>query len=95
MKEGFDSPRDRHEVLRIHALSYHKKKYYTYVGYTSNLNKRINDHNTSRGAKYTKGRYWKIIYKKKYNSKSLAMRSEYILKKNKKKRYEIKDKYIN
>ena len=76
-------------------LSYHKKKYYTYVGYTSNLNKRINDHNTSRGAKYTKGRYWKIIYKKKYNSKSLAMRSEYILKKNKKKRYEIKDKYIN
>ena len=76
-------------------LSYHKKKYYTYVGYTSNLKKRIKDHNNSEGAKYTKGRSWKIIYKKIYNSKSKAMKSEYMLKKNRKKRYEIKNKYIN
>jgi len=34
-----------------------------------------------------------IIYKKSYNTKSEAMKNEYLLKKNKKKRFEIKQKY--
>ena len=40
----------------------------TYVGYTSNLNKRLILHNSSKGAKFTRGRLWKLIYKKKHNS---------------------------
>ena len=41
-----------------------KKKTISYVGYTNNLKKRINLHNSSKGAKFTKGRKWKLIYYK-------------------------------
>ena len=67
----------------------------SYVGYTKNLKNRLKLHNSSKGAKFTKGKKWKIIYAKRYNSKSAAMRNEYLLKKNIKKRNEIKSKHIN
>ena len=38
----------------------------SYVGYTNNLKKRIMLHNTGRGAKFTKGRKWKLIYREKF-----------------------------
>ena len=66
----------------------------TYVGYTSNIKNRVRLHNTSKGAKFTKGRQWKLIYKKAYNTKSSAMRNEYLLKKNIKKRSIIKKKFL-
>tara|TARA_A100001015_G_scaffold313183_1_gene419868 strand:+ start:2392 stop:2655 length:264 start_codon:yes stop_codon:yes gene_type:complete len=66
-------------------------KYISYVGYTKNLQKRLSLHNVSKGAKFTKGKKWKIIYSKKYKSKSLAMKNEYKLKKDYKKRNEIKE----
>ena len=69
-------------------------KYLTYVGYTKDLKKRLTLHNTSKGAKFTKGKKWKIIYSKKFNTKSKAMREEYLLKKNFKKRNLIKFKFI-
>ena len=65
----------------------------TYVGYTSNLKKRINLHNTGKGAKFTRGRKWKLIYKEKCNSKGEAISREYYIKNNKKIRNEIKNKY--
>ena len=42
------------------------KKHISYVGYTNNLSNRLKKHNSSSGAKFTKGRKWKIIYSKKY-----------------------------
>ena len=75
-------------------ISHHKNKIYSYVGYTKNVKKRLADHNNSKGAKYTKGRIWDIIYKKKYLSKSRAMKEEYLLKKNIKLRTNIKKKYL-
>ena len=56
-------------------------KYRSYVGYTNNINKRILLHNSSKGAKFTRGNKWKLIYFKKYYDKSTAMREEYKLKK--------------
>ena len=70
-------------------------RYITYVGYTNNLKKRLKLHNTCKGAKFTRGRKWTLIYKKCYKTKSLALKQEYILKKNYKKRSEIKEKYLN
>tara|TARA_B100001996_G_scaffold123663_1_gene93601 strand:+ start:1506 stop:1754 length:249 start_codon:yes stop_codon:yes gene_type:complete len=58
----------------------------TYVGYTNNLILRLKKHNAGTAAKSTRGYEWKIIYKKKFHDKSLAMSYEYKLKKNKKKR---------
>ena len=76
-------------------LSKYKQRFYTYVGYTKDLHKRLNLHNQSKGAKYTKGKKWIIIYKKLYKSKSLAMKFEYNLKKSRKKRNKIKLDYLN
>ena len=69
-------------------------KYLTYVGYTKNLKKRLSLHNSSKGAKFTKGKKWKIIYSKRFSSKSIAMKEEYLLKKDFKKRNSIKANYI-
>ena len=63
------------------------KKRFSYVGYTNNLKKRLKMHNESKGAKSTRGKKWLIIYKKSYNTKSEALKNEYSLKKNKKKKW--------
>jgi len=66
----------------------------TYVGYTNNLSKRIKLHNEGKGAKFTRGRKWKLIYKEKLSSKNKAISREYYIKKNRKLRNEIKNKFI-
>ena len=65
----------------------------TYVGYTSNLKKRISLHNSGKGAKFTRGRKWKLIFKEKCNSKSEAISREYYIKNNRKIRNKIKNNY--
>ena len=67
-----------------------KNKTISYVGYTSDINKRIIKHNTNKGSKFTKGRIWKLVYLKKYKTKSIAMREEYKLKKDYKLRSKLK-----
>ncbi len=69
-----------------------KNKKISYVGYTNNLKKRLELHNSGKGAKFTRGKKWKLVYYKKYDSRSTAMKKEYILKKNYKLRKEIKTK---
>ena len=54
----------------------------SYVGYTNDLNKRIKLHNSGKGAKFTRGKKWYLVYYKKYDSKSTAMKEEFKLKKN-------------
>ena len=75
-------------------LSKHKDKFISYVGYTNNIRNRILLHNSSKGAKFTKGKKWKLIYFKKYQNKVDAMKNEYKLKKNYKLRLKIKKEFI-
>ena len=75
-------------------ISKSKNKLISYVGYTSNLKNRINLHNRGKGAKFTRGRRWILAYKKCYKSKSQALKNEFLLKKNYKRRSEIKNKFI-
>ena len=75
-------------------ISNKDKKYLSYVGYTNDLKKRLLLHNSSKGAKFTKGKKWKLIYSKNYSSKSISMKEQYKLKKNYKLRKLIKEKYI-
>tara|TARA_Y100000590_G_scaffold259243_1_gene290922 strand:+ start:27 stop:272 length:246 start_codon:yes stop_codon:yes gene_type:complete len=65
-----------------------KKRTISYVGYTKDINKRLKLHNSSKGAKFTRGRKWKLVYYKKYDNKFLAMKEEYKLKKN----YQLRNK---
>ena len=69
-----------HYVYMIKSIKYGKVK--TYVGYTIDLKKRLNAHNLGKGAKSTRGRYWKIIFKKRYLNKSSALKMEYFIKNN-------------
>ena len=81
-------------VYFIKTLDYYRFK--TYVGYTNNLNKRLEKHNSNLGAKSTRGYKWEVVYKKKFYSKSKALSFEYKLKKDRKERlrllYEFKKK---
>tara|TARA_B100000959_G_scaffold218007_1_gene230057 strand:- start:135 stop:386 length:252 start_codon:yes stop_codon:yes gene_type:complete len=70
-----------------------RSKLITYVGYTNNLEKRINLHNEGKGAKFTKGRKWKIMYYEKYKTKRKAILRELYLKKNRRLRNLLKNKY--
>ena len=75
-------------------LSKSLNNYISYVGYTNNITNRLLLHNSSKGAKFTKGKKWELIYYVKYNSKSDAMKEEYKLKKNYKLRKKIIAEYI-
>ena len=74
-------------------ISIYKKRLFTYVGYTNNLDKRLKLHNCGKGAKYTRGKKWKILYTEIYKSKNYAMSREYSIKKNRKFRNELKKKF--
>jgi len=74
-------------------ISNHKSRVLSYVGYTKNLKNRLNLHNVSRGAKYTRGKKWIVFHKEIYNSKSEAMTRELELKKNRKFRNILKEKF--
>ena len=76
-------------------LSKHNDKPLSYVGYTNNLENRIKLHNTSKGAKFTKGKFWRLIYFEKYQNKVEAMKNEYRLKKNYKLRSKIKKEFLD
>ena len=75
----------------VYMLKSLGKESVTYVGYTNDLKKRVNLHNNSKGAKFTRGRKWKLIYKEKLNSKKEAISREYYIKKNRTFRSKIKD----
>lgn len=78
----------------VYMLKSIEKKPVTYVGYSINLKKRIELHNKGKGAKFTRGRKWKLIYKEKCTSKNQAILREYYIKKNKKIRNQIKKKFL-
>ena len=76
-------------------ISKHNHKLQSYVGYTNNLENRIKLHNTSKGAKFTKGKFWRLIYFEKYQNKVEAMKNEYRLKKNYKLRTILKKEFLD
>ena len=79
-------------IYYVYMLKSKSIKPITYVGYTKDLKKRIILHNTGKGAKFTRGRKWVLIYKEKYKSKKEAISREYYIKKNRLLRKKIKEK---
>ena len=75
--------------------NFSNKKIITYVGWTNNLKKRLQLHNSGKGAKFTRGRKWTLIFKKKMFSKKNAMQFEYKLKKNRKVRKDMINQFIS
>ena len=73
----------------VYLIKSIEKKPVTYVGYTNNLSDRIRLHNSGKGAKFTRGRKWRLIYKEKLTSKNKAISREYYIKKNRSLRKKI------
>ena len=79
----------------VYMLKSKSSKPITYVGYTKNLKKRICLHNSGKGAKFTRGRKWTLIYKEKFKSKNEAISREYYIKNNRAIRNKIKNENIS
>jgi len=77
----------------VYMLKSKSEKPVTYVGYTNDLKKRISLHNSGKGAKFTRGRKWILLYKEKFKSKKEAISREYYIKRNRSLRKKIKDNY--
>ena len=78
----------------VYMLKSKSIKPVTYVGYTNNLKKRIKLHNSGKGAKFTRGRKWLLIYKESFKSKKEAISREYYIKNNRLLRKNLKNKYL-
>ena len=81
-------------IYYVYMLKSKSIKPITYVGYTINLKKRITQHNTGKGAKFTRGRQWKLIYKETYKSKREAISREYYIKNNRTLRNKLKNENL-
>ena len=79
----------------VYMLISKSKKPVSYIGYTNNLKNRIELHNSGKGAKFTRGRKWKLIYKEKFRSKNKAISREYYIKKNRTLRNKLKNENLN
>ena len=82
-------------IYYVYMLLSKSVKPITYVGYTNNLKKRLMLHNLGKGAKFTRGRKWKLIYKEFHRSKSEAISREYYIKNNRSTRNKIKNENFN
>ena len=79
----------------VYMLKSKGSKPVTYVGYTSDLQRRITLHNIGKGAKFTRGRKWKLIYKEKIRTKNEAISREYYIKNNRALRNKLKYENLN
>lgn len=52
----------------------------TYVGWTTDLERRLAAHNDGRGARSTRGRVWRLLYAEAFATRNEAMRREWFLK---------------
>ena len=52
----------------------------TYVGWTTDLERRLQQHNAGTGAKSTRGRNWALLYAERYDGRNEAMSREWHLK---------------
>jgi len=52
----------------------------TYVGWTTDLTRRLAQHNAGRGAKSTRGRVWVLLYAERLDGVREAMSREWRLK---------------
>lgn len=53
----------------------------TYVGWTTDLDRRLDEHNSGSGARSTRGRQWSLLYAERYVNRNEAMSREWHLKK--------------
>ncbi|MEE8515106.1 MAG: GIY-YIG nuclease family protein [Alphaproteobacteria bacterium] len=61
----------------------------TYVGWTTDLERRLGEHNGGTGARSTRGRTWVLLYAECYQTRAEAMSREWHLKRDRKFRKDV------
>ncbi len=64
--------------------------YRTYVGWTNDLDRRLEKHNSGTGARSTRGRQWALLYAERYVNRGEAMSREWYIKRDRKFRASLK-----
>jgi len=59
-----------------------RDRHLTYVGWTDDVARRLEQHNAGKGARSTRGRIWVLLYSERCASKRHAMSREWHLKRN-------------
>jgi putative endonuclease len=52
----------------------------TYVGWTTDVARRLKQHNAGRGARFTRGRTWVLLHCERFETRGEAMSREWHLK---------------
>jgi putative endonuclease len=63
----------------------------TYVGWTTDIERRLQQHNAGLGAKSTRGREWILLYSKCCKTRNEAMSREWYIKRDKKFRITLRE----
>lgn len=58
----------------------HKGRTLTYVGWTNDVPRRLEQHNAGKGARTTRGRSWVLLYSESFATRNEAMSREWRLK---------------
>ena len=64
----------------VYILVSVRKPLRTYVGWTLDLDRRVEQHNAGSGARTTRGGKWILVYAERYRTRNAAMRREVFLK---------------
>jgi putative endonuclease len=56
----------------------------TYVGWTTDVDRRLAQHNSGAGARFTRGRVWVLLHVERFRTRRQAMRREWHLKRDRK-----------
>jgi putative endonuclease len=58
----------------------HKDRTLTYVGWSTDVARRLNQHNSGKGARTTRGRTWVLLHSETFVTRNEAMSREWHLK---------------
>ena len=67
-----------------------RKDIRTYVGWTTDIERRLRQHNVGTGAKSTRGRKWILFYSETCKTRSEAMSREWYIKRDRKFRSKLR-----
>jgi len=66
-----------------------KDRNLTYVGWTTDIERRLGLHNVGKGARSTRGRVWVLLHTEKFRTRRQAMSREWYLKRDRKFRKQL------
>jgi putative endonuclease len=69
-----------------------KDRYLTYVGWTTDVDRRLVQHNAGTGARTTRGRAWVLLHIERLRTRRQAMSREWYLKRDRKFRKQLAQK---